>query len=98
MKVPVKILSIALLFAAAHCSTQQEQITDIIKPVNLTAGIRDSVLVSDMFYASKYNLEITTNKNVQVNYNHAKKMIYFAPNMNFSGMTLINFNFDVLSD
>ena len=47
MNTKIKILSVILLFVAVHCSTQQEQITDIIKPVNLTAGKLDSMFVTD---------------------------------------------------
>jgi cyclomaltodextrinase / maltogenic alpha-amylase / neopullulanase len=64
---------------------------DIIKPVNLTAGTRDSAIISDMFYSKNYNVKFLENKKVSVKYNEIEKKIIFNPDMNFSGMTLIDF-------
>jgi len=84
---------ISMLVAFFGC-VQNEEITDIIKLVNLTAGKKDSMLVSDMFYSEKYDLEIEDNPNVKVSFDKTKGMIYFTPDMNFSGMTLVDFKFD----
>ena len=81
------------LFLLITVSVQaQEKIRDIIKPVNLTAGIPDSMLISDMFYSENYNAKFSPNKNVSVNYDKPSGKIYFKPDMNFSGMTLVDFS------
>lgn len=71
----------------------QNGIRDIIKPVNLTAGKTDSLLISDMFYSNNYNLKFQENKEVKVKYNKRTGKIYFKADMNFAGMTLVDFKF-----
>ncbi|KAF0151192.1 MAG: Glycosidase [Ignavibacteria bacterium] len=78
------ILSAALLNA-------QSKIQDIIKPVNLIAGKTDSMLISDMFYSPKYKVTFAPNQNVIVDYDKKSKVVRFTPNLNFSGLTLIDF-------
>ncbi len=70
----------------------QEKIRDIIKPVNLVAGVPDSMLISDMFYSEGYSVKFVPNKNVAVTYDKSSGKIYFKPDMNFSGMTLVDFS------
>ncbi len=82
---------ITILFISYACSTNDDTIKDIIKPVNLIAGLPDSMLVSDMFYSENYELEFIPNKNVEVTYDKSSGMIHFKPDMNFSGMTLVDF-------
>ena len=72
-------------------SYAQNGIRDIIKPVNLTAGKTDSLLISDMFYSNNYNLKFQENKEVKVNYNKRSGKVYFKADMNFAGMTLVDF-------
>lgn len=69
-------------------------IEDIIKPVDLVAGISDAVTISDLFYADNYNVKFTENKKVKVNYDISSHKVYFKTDMNFSGMTLIDFVYD----
>ncbi len=86
----VKAFSLFLfVVVAVHA---QEKIRDIIKPANLTAGIPDSMLISDMFYSENYNAKFLPNKNVSVTYDKPSGKIYFKPDMNFSGMTLVDFS------
>ncbi|MCX6174921.1 MAG: alpha-amylase family glycosyl hydrolase [Ignavibacteriales bacterium] len=72
-------------------SYAQNGIQDIIKPVNLIAGKTDSMLISDMFYSNNYDLKFKENKKVKVNYNKRTGKIYFKADMNFAGMTLVDF-------
>jgi glycosidase len=80
-----------LLFIA--CSSTETEIDDIIKPVNLVSGITDSMLVNDLFYSKSYEIKFIENKNVRVIYNSSSGMIYFTAAPNFSGMTLIDFEY-----
>ena len=86
----VKTFSLFLLITLSIHA--QEKIRDIIKPVNLVAGIPDSMLISDMFYSENYNVKFSPNNNVSVNYDKSSGKIYFKPDMKFSGMTLVDFS------
>ncbi len=72
-------------------SYAQDKIRDIIKPVNLVADRSDSLLISDMFYSNNYDLKFKENKKVKVNYNKRTGKVYFKADMNFAGMTLVDF-------
>ncbi len=89
MKFFKSIVLFSFLFIVS--SYAQNGIRDIIKPVNLTAGKTDSLLISDMFYSNNYNLKFQENKEVKVNYNKRTGKVYFKANMNFAGMTLVDF-------
>ncbi len=82
---------IPILLISYACSSNDGNIKDIIKPVNLIAGRTDSMLISDMFFSENYDIEFVKNKNIEVNYDKSNGMIHFIPDMNFSGMTLVDF-------
>ncbi|MEW6652892.1 MAG: hypothetical protein AB1394_05410, partial [Bacteroidota bacterium] len=79
------------IFLTAALLNAQSKVTDIIKPVNLTAGKPDSMLISDMFYLPKYNVTFAPNQNVTIDYDKNSKIVRFTPNLNFSGLTLVDF-------
>ena len=83
------VILFSLFFLVSNYA--QNELRDIIKPVNLIAGKTDSMLVSDMFYSSNYNLKFKENKEVKVNYNKRTGKIYFKADINFAGMTLVDF-------
>lgn len=85
------IIPAVILIIASSCSSIKNEITDIISPINLTAGKSDSVLISDLFYSDNYNVRFIENKNVSVTYNYNSGMIYFQPDEKFSGITLVDF-------
>lgn len=83
--------SIFFTFVTASILFSQTIERDIIKPVNLTAGISDSAILSDMFYSKSYDVKFIKSKNVEINYEPREKKIIFSPNMDFSGLTLVDF-------
>ncbi len=85
------VITAVILLISSSCSSIKNEITDIISPINLTAGKADSVLISDLFYSDNYDVSIINNENVSVTYNKNSGMIYFQPDENFSGITLIDF-------
>lgn len=85
------VITAVILFISSSCSSIKNEITDIISPINLTAGKADSVLISDLFYSDNYDVSFINNENVSVTYNKNSGMIYFQPDENFSGITLIDF-------
>lgn len=82
---------VALIFLTASLYNAQSKVTDIIKPVNLIAGKKDSLLISDMFYSPKYGVSFIKNENVNVVYNKKTNLVHFTPDLRFSGLTLVDF-------
>jgi glycosidase len=91
MKKYFRIFFPSVLFLISACSSNKNEIIDIIKPINLIAGKPDSILIGDMFYSNNYDIDFFENRNVRVVYNSETGMIYFYPDENFSGITLVNF-------
>jgi len=89
MKFFKPIILFSFLFIGS--SFAQNGIRDIIKPVNLIAGKTDSLLISDMFYSNNYDLKFQKNETVKINYNKRTRKVYFKTDMNFAGMTLVDF-------
>lgn len=81
------------LFVSCQLSVEQK-IREVIQPVKLTAGVTDTVIINDMFYAEDYAVNFLPNENVTVDYNKTENKIAFTPNMDFEGMTLISFDYD----
>ena len=70
-----------------------QQISDIIQPVKLKSGKTDSVFVEDLFYAENYDLTFLPGTKIGVKFNKNNGFIYFTPDSNFEGMSLIDFNY-----
>ncbi|MCX7876141.1 MAG: alpha-amylase family glycosyl hydrolase, partial [Melioribacteraceae bacterium] len=66
--------------------------SEIIKPIALTTGKTDSILISDLFYSKNYNVSFDKNDKIKVQYNKKTRVIKFTPNLNTSGINLINFS------
>lgn len=94
MKLKFHISFLLTAIAVISCSSKQSLITDIIKPINLISGISDSILVSDLFYAEDYEIDFKQNASVRINYNKPLGYVHFTPDLSFSGMTFVDFNYD----
>ncbi len=84
------ILQIVLVSCQSSVETK---IKEIIQPVKLTAGIPDTVIISDMFYAEDYDVNFLLNEFISVDFNKDKSKVVFTPNMEFEGMTLLGFDY-----
>jgi glycosidase len=87
MKV-LKTLAVPIFF---FITVNTKGIDDIIPFINLTAGITDSVLISDLFYSENYSPVFIPNENIFVSFNHATNYLILRPSENFTGLTLIGF-------
>jgi cyclomaltodextrinase / maltogenic alpha-amylase / neopullulanase len=85
----MKKLLLFLILSAGFVYSQA--IRDIIKPLNLTAGKTDSVLISDLFYSQDYSVKFKPGKNIEFSYSPSAKMLYLAPKKDFEGLELIEF-------
>ena len=87
------VFTLLICFAANFVSLCKG-ITDIIQPLNLSAGKIDSVLISDLFYAKDYNtIKILSSPFVDAKLNSDKTKFILTPNKNFEGISLIEFVF-----
>ncbi len=71
-----------------------QEISDIIPPLRLNAGVADTFLVSDLFYAEDYDIHFNQNSDVSVDYNPSKNLLVVTPKTSFEGMTTIGFMMD----
>ena len=65
MKVLKSIFFLSLLLVISTHAQQLKsstKIRDIIQPINLVAGISDSVLINDLFYSDNYQVKFKENK------------------------------------
>src|ERR1035437_7235272 len=85
------IFSLLILFTI---NLNAQKIYDLIQTQNFVAGKTDSVLISDMFYADKYDeLVLTKNSSINLKFNFDETKLIFTPQNNFEGIGLIGFNF-----
>ena len=90
-----KLFYSLFLFFIINCISFGKDIHDLIQPLNLSAGVSDTVLVSDMFYAENYNnMTLLKNPVIKVKFNNDKTKLIFAPSADFEGISLVDFNFD----
>ena len=68
-----------------------QKIYDLIQPLNLLQEGKTTVLLSDIFYSDNYDVEFSSGKNVNVEYNVSSNEVSFIPKDNFSGIELISF-------
>ncbi len=80
-----------LFFFFIGCSSPK--LTNIIKPVKLKPGVKDTLLLSDMFYAKNYNITPIENSQIEVEVIKGNKLI-LKPNEDIQGATLLEFKLD----
>ncbi len=78
-----------LLFPA---SLSAQKISDLIQPVKLKSGEEKSLVISDLFYSTDYNLRFADNKYVKIIYHPEVKKLTLNPDSSFTGVTVINFS------
>lgn len=88
-----KISIIFIIIFLISCQSEIEKIKDIIQPIKLVSGKMDSVVISDLFYAEKYNLKFEENENIQITQNNGK--LFLHPKQDFEGMAFIEFKADM---
>ncbi len=84
-------LSLLALLSFLNISIKAQEIRDLIQPVHLTAGVTDTVFISDLFYAENYNADFSSDKNIEVRYNRPEGILVLTSDKNFEGFDLIDF-------
>ncbi len=85
-----QILVLPFLFVPDLSS---QTITDLIQPVHLTAGVPDSIHVSDLFYANNYKVKFYPDKNINAEYNQSTGMVAITSSKYYEGIDLLGFSF-----
>jgi glycosidase len=87
-------ISFALWLAliTVSCAQNQNVITDLIQPVTLQQETTTKLLLSDLFYADKYDLNFSPNENFNIQFNDTENTIEITLSKKFSGLDLISFN------
>ncbi|QQS35909.1 MAG: alpha-glucosidase C-terminal domain-containing protein [Ignavibacteriales bacterium] len=69
-----------------------QTITDVIDPIKLKSGETDTLLISDIFYAEKYDITVESSPNIKVKYEN--NLLILTPDSLFEGMELLHFFFN----
>jgi glycosidase len=87
----MKIFGLVSFFLFINIIILAQGISDIIQPIKISASRIDTLLISDLFYSSNYNLKFEENKNVGVLYEPSDLKLIIKAKPNFEGMTLVKF-------
>jgi cyclomaltodextrinase len=82
---------IILLWCCVAIEARSQQISDIIQPIAIFFGTIDTVLMSDCFYATDYDLKFRPNSGIKVSYDRSSKRASFKPATDFHGATCVEF-------
>ncbi|MFH0735127.1 MAG: alpha-amylase family glycosyl hydrolase [bacterium] len=90
----VTCLYTLILFLLFVNLAQAKGLRDIINPVTVYAGVKDSLVIDDLFYLDKYDVNFLPNKDLNVNFDIKKHLLFITPNKNFNGTTFLDFEYD----
>lgn len=85
----VKLIVFVLLFSS---NILAQEIKDIIRPLRLASNKTDTILVSDLFYATDYSITFDSSDNFYLRYIKPTKQLLIKPNERAEGIQLISFN------
>ena len=80
----------AIGFACA--SAWSQGLSDLIPPVNIHAGRADSIVVSDLFYAERYDVGFSRHEHIAVSYDAQGNIVVLQPEKGFVGATVVEFS------
>ena len=81
-----------LSFFIFSCSpNSNEEIIDIIQPLNIVAGNETEFVISDLFYSENYDLKFEENEFLELSHNKTANQFSIKADENFEGMTLLSF-------
>ncbi len=80
-----------LLTISIIVSINSQSIHDLIQPVNLNQHGTTAVVLHDLFYSDSYDIKIKPNENINAWLNAIGDTIFFLPEKDFAGLTLVSF-------
>ena len=86
-----KLVIFILPLMMFSCSTPKHfKIVDIIQPVKLTTGSEKNIIISDLFYAPKYDVKFLPNENISVEFKDST--VILSSKNNYEGLTTVEFD------
>lgn len=93
----VKILFLLILcfnLFIISCKTEQKRARlELIQPLLLTAGVSDTIVISDIFFSQDYSLHFESHPDITVQYEPLLRQLVLTPNPASEGLTLLKFLF-----
>jgi glycosidase len=89
-----KTLLLAALCAVGPGHLFSRQLTDLLQPLNLHAGKSDSIVVSDLFYAERYDVKFLNHPQISITYLPGQNVAVFRPRDGFVGATVVEFTLE----
>ncbi len=80
---------ILILLNFAACKAQQ--LTDLIKPIKVKPNVQDTLLISDIFYSTDYNISLLNNNQLSARVDNKNNKLILKPKDNISAVTLLDF-------
>ena len=74
-------------------SSEENEITDLIQPLLLTAGVTDSIPIGDIFFARDYPLKVQSHPDLDIEYQKDNGLLIIKPKPAAEGLTLLKFIF-----
>ncbi len=79
------------VLASAGLAVVAQDIREVIQPLDLAAGRRDTLVISDLFYARSYDLKFERHPQITVEHDHSRNVLIVRPSRGFSGVTTLRF-------
>ncbi len=87
------LLLITVLLTVLSCSRERFTITDEFDPIGLTAGVTDTLLIDDLFYAPDHRIELGQSPELAVQYLPEQGAVVLTADSSFQGATYFNFKY-----
>jgi cyclomaltodextrinase len=86
-----RTIFLAAVAGFACGSLRSQELSDIISPVNIQVGRSDSIVVSDLFYAERYDVRFHRHEQIDITYDPQSKIVVFRSEKGFVGATVVDF-------
>ena len=88
-----RVVILSALFLSLSCSRERFTITDDFDTIRLTAGVTDTLILSDMFYAPDHTIELGRSPSLAVQYLPERDAVVLTADSSFQGATYFNFRY-----
>jgi glycosidase len=80
------------LILIISCFNFGQSLHEIIHPIRLQSGFTKEIPISDIFYASNYDLNFPSNLQVEIDYDKENGILRLTPNKSSEGLLLLPFS------
>jgi hypothetical protein len=83
--------SMFILFVCSSWLGVAQELRDVITPVKVAIGRPDTILVSDLFFATNYAVAFAAHPQMNISYDPTRNTVVILPATGFSGATTVGF-------